>query len=152
MGERTTGSDAFTTPQADAPTMTEFSFTHAVDVRYQDYDMLGHVNNAVYVTYLEDARTAYLGEYADLEPADIEMVIAHLEVDYRRPVEDTDEVRVAVAVTDVGESSFTMAYEVRDDSDVAVEAESVQVAIDTETGESRPLPAPWRDAFDGITA
>ncbi|MFB6270825.1 MAG: acyl-CoA thioesterase, partial [Halobacterium sp.] len=49
--------------------MTEFAFTHAVDVRYQDYDMLGHVNNAVYVTYLEDARTAYLGEYAGLEPA-----------------------------------------------------------------------------------
>jgi acyl-CoA thioester hydrolase len=132
--------------------MTEFAFTHAVDVRYQDYDMLGHVNNAVYVTYMEDARTAYLAEYAGLEPADIEMVVAHLEVDYRRPVEHAEEVEVAVAVTDVGESSFTMAYEVRDDGTVAVEGESVQVAIDTDTGASRPLPAEWREAFQGATA
>jgi acyl-CoA thioester hydrolase len=132
--------------------MTEFPFVHTVGVRYQDYDMLGHVNNAVYVTYMEDARTAYLAEYAGLEPADIEMVVAHLEVDYRRPVEHAEEVEVAVGVTDVGNSSFGFAYEIRDGDAVAVEAESVQVVVDPETGDSRPIPDDWRTALEGGTA
>lgn len=132
--------------------MTEFGFTHTVDVRYQDYDMLGHVNNAVYLTYLEDARSAYFSQRLGLSFGDIDMVVAHLEVDFRAPVEDADEVDVAIAVTDVGDTSFTMLYEVRDGDTVALEGESVQVTVDPETGESRPVPEAWRDAFDSPTA
>jgi len=132
--------------------MTEFGFTHTVDVRYQDYDMLGHVNNAVYLTYLEDARSAYFSRRLGLSFGDIDMVVAHLEVDFRAPVEDADEVDVAIAVTDVGDTSFTMRYEVRDGDTVALEGESVQVTVDPETGESRPVPEAWRDAFDSPTA
>ncbi|MXR19485.1 acyl-CoA thioesterase [Halobacterium bonnevillei] len=132
--------------------MTEFGFTHTVDVRYQDYDMLGHVNNAVYLTYLEDARSAYFAERLGLSFGDIDMVVAHLEVDFRAPVKDADEVDVAIAVTDVGDTSFTMGYEVRDGDTVALEGESVQVTVDPETGESRPIPEAWRDAFGSPTA
>jgi len=128
--------------------MTEFPFSTTVDVRYQDHDTLGHVNNAVYVTYMEEARVAYLSEYAGLSMGDISMVVAHLDVDFRRTVEYADAVEVAVGVTDVGGSSFTMAYEVRDGEQVAVEGESVQVALDPETGESQPVPDEWREAFE----
>jgi len=128
--------------------MTEFPFSTTVDVRYQDHDTLGHVNNAVYVTYMEEARVAYLSEYAGLSMDDISMVVAHLDVDFRRTVEYADAVEVAVGVTDVGGSSFTMAYEVRDGEQVAVEGESVQVALDPETGESQPVPDEWREAFE----
>ncbi|CQH58412.1 thioesterase domain protein [Halobacterium hubeiense] len=130
--------------------MTEFPFATTVDVRYQDHDTLGHVNNAVYVTYMEEARVAYLREYAGLAMDDISMVVAHLDVDFRRTVEYADEVEVAVGVTDVGGSSFTMAYEVRDGETVAVEGESVQVTLDPETGESQPVPDEWRDSFEPV--
>lgn len=129
--------------------MTEFGFTHTVDVRYQDYDILGHVNNAVYLTYLEDARSAFLSERVGLSVGEIDMVIAHIEVDFLAPVEDADEVDVAIAVTAVGDTSFTMAYEIRDDGDVVLEGESVQVTIDPETGESRPIPDEWQAALAG---
>ncbi|WP_336037907.1 acyl-CoA thioesterase [Halobacterium yunchengense] len=129
--------------------MTEFPFVHTVAVRYQDYDMLGHVNNAVYAAYLEDARTEFLDDYVGLRPGDIDMVLAHLEFDYRAPVEDAREVDVALAVTDVGTTSFGFAYEVRDGDAVAVEAESVQVVVDPETAESQPIPADWRAALEG---
>lgn len=132
--------------------MTEFPFTTAVDVRYQDHDTLGHVNNAAYVTYLEQARVHYFEEHADFEFEDLSMVVAHLDVDFYQPVAHADEVEVAVRVTDVGGSSFTMAYEIRDEGTVAVEAESVQVTIDEETGESRPVPESWRDAFAAAEA
>lgn len=129
--------------------MTEFGFTHSVDVRYQDYDVLGHVNNAVYLTYLEDARSAFFSERVGLSIGQIDMVIAHVEVDFLAPVEDADEVDVGIAVTAVGDTSFTMTYEIRDGDTVVLEGESVQVTVDPETGESRPVPDEWREAFDG---
>ncbi|MCG1003550.1 MULTISPECIES: thioesterase family protein [Halobacterium] len=130
--------------------MTEFPFATTVDVRYQDHDTLGHVNNAVYVTYMEEARVAYLSEYAGLAMDDISMVVAHLDVDFRRTVEYADSVEVAIGVTDVGGSSFTMAYEVRDGDTVAVEGESVQVTLNPETGESQPVPDEWRESFEPV--
>jgi len=130
--------------------MTEFSYTETVDVRYQDHDTMGHVNNAVYVTYMEEARFAYLTEGVGIPADELGMVVANLTVDFRRPVEYAREVEVAVSVTDVGDSSFTMAYEVRDDEGVAVEGETVQVALDPETKETRPVPESWRAAFDEL--
>ncbi|MFC3476801.1 acyl-CoA thioesterase [Halobacterium litoreum] len=130
--------------------MTEFSYTESVDVRYQDHDTMGHVNNAVYVTYMEEARFAYLTEGVGIPADELGMVVANLTVDFRRPVEYARDVEVGVSVTDVGDSSFTMAYEVRDDEGVAVEGESVQVALDPETKETRPVPESWRTAFDEL--
>ncbi|MFB6073024.1 MAG: acyl-CoA thioesterase [Halobacterium sp.] len=130
--------------------MTEFSYTATVDVRYQDHDTMGHVNNAVYVTYMEEARFAYLTEGVGIPPNELNMVVADLTVDFRRPVQFAREVEVAVSVTDVGDASFTMAYEVRDDEGVAVEGETVQVALDPETGESRRVPEAWRTAFEEL--
>jgi acyl-CoA thioester hydrolase len=130
--------------------MTEFAFTETVDVRYQDHDTMGHVNNAIYVTYMEEARFAYLTEGVGIPPMELNMVVANLSVDFRRPVQFADEVEVAVSVTDVGESSFTMAYEVRDDEGVAVEGETVQVALEPGGRETRPVPEEWRTGFEEL--
>ena len=130
--------------------MTDFSFERTVDVRYQDHDTMGHVNNAVYATYMEEARFDYLTERMGVAEDDLNMVVARLEMDFRRPVQYAREVDVAVSVTDVGGSSFTMAYEVSDDEGVAVEGETVQVTLDPETGGTRPVPDSWRDAIDDI--
>jgi len=94
--------------------MTEFPYTTTVDVRYQDHDEMGHVNNATYVTYMEEARTKYLRDELGVPADELSMVVAHIEVDFVRSVQYADEVTVAVSVTDLGESSFTMAYELRD--------------------------------------
>jgi acyl-CoA thioester hydrolase len=130
--------------------MTEFAFTESVDVRYQDHDTMGHVNNAVYVTYMEEARFAYLTEGLGVPPMDLNMVVANLTVDFRRPVQFDAEVEVAVSVTDVGNSSFTMAYEVRDSEGVAVEGETVQVALEPDGREPRRVPQDWRDAIEDL--
>lgn len=127
--------------------MTGFSFERTVDVRYQDHDTMGHVNNAVYVTYMEEARFDYLVERVGVSEDELNMVVAHLEVDFRRPVQYAREVDVAVSVTEIGESSFTMVYEVRDDEGIAVEGETVQVTLDPETGEPCPVPEEWREAI-----
>jgi acyl-CoA thioester hydrolase len=127
--------------------MTEFAYTTTVDVRYQDHDTMGHVNNAIYVTYMEQARSGYLMDALGVPLDELSMVVANLEVDFRRPVQFAREVEVAAAVTDVGNTSFTMVYEVRDDEGVAVEGETTQVALDPGTGDPRSVPQGWRDAI-----
>lgn len=124
--------------------MAEFSYEYEVPVRFQDIDAVGHVNNALYVTYLEEARISYMEEVIGVETTDSGTVIAHLEVDYRRPVSDEDHVTVALRTGDLGESSIPMVYEIRAGGDVVATAETVMVTTEYGTGETRPIPEAWR--------
>ena len=128
--------------------MESFRFDVELPVRYRDLDTLGHVNNAVYGTYLEQARIRYFDRVLDLPFDAREMVLAHVDVDFRRPITLEDgTVRVACGVTDLGESSIEMAYRVYtgDGSEPAATAESVQVAWDGDGDRSRPVPDEWRE-------
>lgn len=132
--------------------MAEFNYETEVPVRFQDLDAVGHVNNAVYATYLEEARIDYLEEVLDIDAEESSAVIAHLEIDYRRPVRDEGHVTVAVRTLEPGTASVPMEYEIRVGDDVAATAETVMVTIDYETGETRPIPEHWREqvaAFEG---
>ncbi|UPW00742.1 acyl-CoA thioesterase [Halorussus gelatinilyticus] len=133
--------------------MSDYSFTHDVDVRYRDLDPMGHVNNGVYASYLEQARIAYFEQVLDVPLRDIESVLASLELDFRRPVEMDHDVTVAMRVPEIGESSLPMEYEVRADGAVAATGETVQVAVERETKSSRPIPESWREnirEFEGL--
>ncbi len=125
----------------------EFRFDVDVPVRYRDLDTLGHVNKAVYATYLEQARAAYVDRVLEADLTEGEMVLASVEIDFRRPVDAAvGSVRVACGVVSVGDSSFRMGYRVYgDDEKPAATAESVQVAWDGAS--SRPLPAAWRESL-----
>lgn len=127
--------------------MPDFSFETPITVRFQDLDMMGHVNNAVYATYLEEARARYLNEGLGIPIGEINSVLAHLELDFLAPLQETDEVVVAVAVTGVGEKSLTLSYEVRDEDETYATAETVLVTLDPESGRPTELSEQW---FDGI--
>lgn len=117
-------------------------FRCPIQVRYADVDAMNHVNNAVYVTYLELARMRLWQERFDFagRAADVPFIVARVAVDYRRPIDLLDAVEVAVAVASVGRSSFTLAYRIEANGRLAAEAESVQVHYDYAAG--RPLPIP----------
>ncbi|WP_132059573.1 acyl-CoA thioesterase [Halorussus amylolyticus] len=133
--------------------MTDYSFEADVDVRFRDIDAMGHVNNSVYATYLEEARSAYFREVVDEDLSKVSTVLANLELDFRDSVELGDEVTVAARVAELGDSSIRMAYEVRANGEVAATGEAVQVVIDRETGSSRQIPETWREKveeFEGL--
>ncbi len=102
-------------------------------------DAYGHVNNAVFLNYLEEARDrlveSLFGEHA------WDFVIARVAIDYRRELSQTDrEVVVRCLVTGFGTSSVRTAERVlAADGRLSAEAESVIVARDPATGRSRPL-------------
>jgi acyl-CoA thioester hydrolase len=133
--------------------MTDGSPVHEkrVEIRWSDLDVYGHVNNAIYLTYLEEVRDEWLGDRLG-DPDEIwNWVLARVEIDYRRELALADDVAVASCRLDrVGNSSVTTREEVRTaDGELAAEAKAVLVARDRESGRSRPLTAAERTAFQG---
>jgi acyl-CoA thioester hydrolase len=109
-------------------------------VRFGDIDVLGHVNNCRYLTYLEDARVTMLRTDPLREGREPlrGLVVARHEIDYHRPLLfGPDPVRVETWVTELRAGSFSLAYEVRDDEHVYVRATSVIVAYDIEKARAR---------------
>ncbi|SFR99230.1 acyl-CoA thioester hydrolase [Halomicrobium zhouii] len=144
-----------------------FEFETTVAVRYSDVDTYGHVNNATYATYLEEARIDYLEEVLGDEArslaaesaegdgggAAVGVVVASLDIQYRHSVGLVDSVSVGVRVPRLGDASFPIEYEIRSDGDVAAEGTTTMVAYDREAGKSRPLPDSWREriaSFEGL--
>ena len=120
-----------------------------IEIRWRDLDALRHVNNAVYATYLEEARDEWmqraLGGAGDLW----DYVLVRVAIDFRRELtQDDDAVLVRTALTRIGTSSLTLREEiVKLDGTLSAEAESVVVALDPATGGSRPLTADEREAY-----
>jgi acyl-CoA thioester hydrolase len=132
------------TENADRDDGDDVAYRTAVQVRFRDIDAFGHVNNAVFATYCEVARTRFLRDRMGVDLSSAGVVVAHLEVDFRAPVTDAETVTVALNVSDVGRSSFTLSYDLRAEGDRVATAETVQVAVDPETGGTRPIPDAWR--------
>jgi acyl-CoA thioester hydrolase len=121
-------------------------FVHREAVRFRDLDPMGHVNNAVFLTYIESARAAFLqhlGAVQTLE--DLAIIVARIEIDFRAPVRFGDEVEVSVRVSRFGEKSFDLEHELRVAGTVVAEAKSVLVTYDYERREPVAIPDEWRE-------
>lgn len=125
--------------------MANYEYATELDVRFRDIDAMGHVNNAVYATFLEQARADYYADVLDIPLSEADTVLASLSIQYERPITHDETVTVALGVADLGESSIPMEYEIRTENGVAATAETVQVVFDRSSGESRPIPQQWRD-------
>jgi acyl-CoA thioester hydrolase len=102
-------------------------FVHHEHVRFRDLDALGHVNNAVYATFLEQARIQFLRRFGATQE---DMILARLEIDFRAPVSFDAEVEIEVRPARIGRKSFGLDYTMRVDERVVAEAKSVLVAYD----------------------
>ncbi|MFC7203359.1 acyl-CoA thioesterase [Haloferax namakaokahaiae] len=118
-----------------------------VPVRFRDFDSFGHVNNAVYATYCEQARVKFFEEALDVPLPELSIVVAHLELDYRAPIEGVGSVQVEVEAGELGTTSFPLYYELSYEGDVVATGETIQVAMD-DSGTPREIPASWRAALE----
>jgi acyl-CoA thioester hydrolase len=101
-------------------------------VRWDDLDAFGHVNNAVYLTYAQEARFAWSGS--------LEMVVARAEVDFIAPIYDGDTfLDIELWVSAIGNSSFTMTYEIKMKGELVARVKTVQVTVDMGTKKSHPI-------------
>lgn len=123
-------------------------YSTTLQVRFRDIDPLYHVSHTVYVVYMQQARLAFCEEVLGLPDSPYDTVVAHLELDYESEVAFGDDLTAEAWITDVGTSSFTMAYEISANGTVASTGESVQVVVDPEVGENTEVPAEWREQFE----
>ena len=129
-----------------------------VEVRFRDLDALNHVNNAVYFTFMETARVAYLREIlpegaATGDPAHaFPFLLAEASCRFLAPATLGQVVRVGIRVSRMGNKSFDFAYQLsdRDTGTVFAEARSVQVAYDHERRESIPIPEELRGRISAL--
>jgi len=121
-----------------------------IEIRWRDLDSSQHVNNAVYLSYLEEVRTGWLAHVlGDREPVN-GFVLARVAIDYRRELTLDDEAVIARCRLDrLGTSSIRTLEEIRTaKGDLAAEAEAVVVAWDQANGGSRPLTDAERSALE----
>lgn len=135
-----------------------------LQVRYQDLDPYGHVNNAAHMSYFESARVAYfrvLAERVGLGPleagdvSDIRYVIAEAMVSYRAPVYLQDTLFCGISVRSISNHSFTLDYELRvgenfEDGRTVADGSSVQVFLETGGGGVRPRPGWFLSAVAAV--
>jgi acyl-CoA thioester hydrolase len=123
--------------------VSRFSFVRTIDVRFRDLDAVGHVNNATFLTYLEEVRIAYWLQVTRRHTLkDLDMILARAEVDYRSPLGMGESVEVGVGCTSLGRSSFVLEFDMieRASQRLVAEARKVCVYYDHLAGRSLPLP------------
>lgn len=123
-----------------------------IEIRWSDVDAYLHVNNAVYATYLEEGRDAWLEAVLGNSGNPWDFVLARVAIDFRRELRLEDKsVVVSCRLDRIGNSSLTLREEIRTgDGELSAESEAVLVARDRENGGSRPLNEIERATFEHL--
>lgn len=118
--------------------------------RFTDLDPLGHVNNVVYMDYIQEARLRALIQLDYPEIAKFSQVMAHQSIDFRKPVfYSTEPLTIEVWISGIGNTSYQMKYRILDETGaLAAEAESVMVCFDNDR--AVPIPPKLREALERI--
>jgi acyl-CoA thioester hydrolase len=125
--------------------VSDFPLVLRERVRFRDCDAMGHVNNAVYSTFLEEARIDVLGDLKGF-------ILARVEIDFRAELHAGDEIEVRTRCSRIGTKSLDLEHEIRVDGRVAAEAKSVLVGYDYALGASVALPDEVKARLSGIRA
>ena len=116
-----------------------------ISTRYRDSDAMGHVNNAVYSSFMEHAATEFFGTLLDVPTTAVPLAIVRLELDFEGQIEVGATVTSAVSVDNVGETSSVFDHELRVDDHVVASATAVRVAMDETREGAIPIPDEWQE-------
>jgi len=139
--------------------MAEFNFYHPIEVRYGDLDPQGHVNNARFLTYMEQARIEYirrLGLWNGGSFQDIGIILADIQVSFRAPILFGMQVLTGVRISRLGSKSLVMDYRLADaqTGQEFAAGSSVIVTYDYPSEQTIPIPDSWRKViaeFEGLS-
>lgn len=123
-----------------------------LQMRFNDIDMLGHLNNSVYLTFMDLAKTDYFRQVlgGKLEWENIGVVIVNINCNFCAPVFFDDEIEVETAVVAIGEKSLTLEQRIYSpkDGQVKCECRTIMSGFDVRTNTSTPITQEWIDALE----
>lgn len=134
--------------------MPEFPFRHEVplQIRFNDIDLLGHLNNAVYIQFFDLGKSRY---FQDVMPEGVDwrhinIVVANINCDFFAPTYITEPIAVLTTITHMGEKSFALEQRIvnSDNGEVKCIAKTIMVGFDMTTGKSAPIDPKWVEALE----
>ncbi len=133
--------------------LAPFHFRWRIQMRWSDMDELQHVNNAVYLTYFEEARLRYLHEMLQIPYRDVDtrMIVARNEIDYVRPLLFSHEPYLYMRCSRLGNKSFEIEQVIVNEQagkqELIVQGKTVMVAYNYTTSTAVSVPEDWRERF-----
>jgi acyl-CoA thioester hydrolase len=125
----------------------------SVAIRFSDIDAFGHVNNAVYLTYFEEARVRFFDDVVEwgYDWTNEGVILARAEVDFIVPVHFKDEIKIVTYCSRIGTKSFDLSYQMVkyiEGKEVLLSAcTTVMVAFDYQKKQSVAVPENWKNAL-----
>lgn len=132
-----------------------FHYYHPVEVRYSDLDPQGHLNNARYLTFFEQARINYwakTGFWDGRSFDDIGIIVANAQVNFLAPVFFGQKLQVGVRIARLGNKSMLMEYSLQDteSGQELANGSTVVVAYDYHQNAAVAIPGAWREYFSSL--
>lgn len=130
----------------------EFKFNHFMpaQIRFSDVDQFGHMNNSVYFSLYDLAKTTYFKDvFGMAEWGEQVVVVANINANFYQPVFFSDEMEIATAAVHLGNKSFTLLQRAvaKNTGEVKCECSTVLVMYDLYTKEPMPIPQAYKDAI-----
>lgn len=130
-------------------TIDDFKYKTTIDTRFADFDMMGHVNNAVYFTYMEIARTKYWKQAIAWDWEKTGVVIASAGISYQAPVLLKDQISIYVRTSRIGNTSFDLEYilvkHLNGEEKICTQGKTTCVAFDYKTKKAIVIPTHERN-------
>lgn len=129
------------------------SFKHRIDLhmRFNDIDILGHLNNTVYFSYYDTGKAYYLEAVAkgDMNWQRVEQVIANVDCSFIVPIYFGEDIEILTRCEHVGHKSMTLLQMLVGKHDMQIKSicRTIMVSIDPDTKQSRPVPDKWRNGI-----
>lgn len=127
--------------------MLEYNLTP----RFNDTDALGHINNASYSTWFEEARKPVFEFFVpDLDPKKWNLIIARVEIDFLAQGEYQKNALIKTSVEKIGNSSFVLLQEAYQENNLICRGKSILVHFDYLTQKSKPIPTEIRTKLEKL--
>ena len=131
---------------SDLPDFHSIPHHSTMDLRFNDQDILGHVNNIVFASAYEHGRVAFLfNDKNNIPPKDTQFVIVQIEINYLAEMHFPGEIEIATAITRFGTSSIQLYQMLRHKGKITSTATSTIVLTNKNTNKSTPITQPMRE-------
>ncbi|WP_395804479.1 acyl-CoA thioesterase [Daejeonella sp.] len=130
-------------------TIEDFKYRVKIPIRFADIDVFGHVNNAIYLTYFEMARSSYWDDVIEWKWDELGIIIRRSLVDYLKPIHLNDEIYAYVKTSRIGNSSFDLDYIlvkiIDGKEEICTSGQTMCVTFDYKSKLSVPIPEKQRN-------
>lgn len=134
------------------PELDKFTHSCNLQIRFSDVDVLGHVNNTVYMTFYDTGKAHFFSDILGrrIDWKHVECVIANVDCAFLAPIFFGEDIEVLTRCESIGEKSFRLLQVIREKGSGTLKSacETVMVAFDPATGKAMELPAEWREALE----